>query len=84
MKTYTSSGIPPAANQSIELLRGLCRRDEQLQEAAALMLLLGNELVRRVESGESHSDHGFSSFIACGLVGISQKAAQQLHQATQP
>ena len=70
------------AKPTIELLRGINRRDEQTQEAAALLLLLGNELVRHCDQGGSWEDPEFGSFIAAGLVGITHKAAHQLHQST--
>ena len=84
MKTYTSSGIPAAADQTIELLRGLNRRDEQIQEAAALLLLLGNDIVRLHEQGGNWDDPEFGGFLSAGLIGITHKAAKNLHQATLP
>lgn len=83
MKTFTSTGISAAAeSKQTELLRGINRRDEQIQEAAALLLLLTNDLVRIHEQGGKWDDEGFSGFIAAGLIGISHKAAQTLYQAT--
>ncbi len=84
MKNTPSAGHDASADKEMELMRGINRRDEQAQAAAALLLLMGNELVRLTERGESWSDESFGEFIACGLISISHQAARNLHQATLP
>lgn len=80
----TSTGGHDAADHERGLLRGINARDEQIQEAAALLLLLGNELVRLQEQGGRWEDERFSGFLAAGLIGITHKAAQTLYASTQP
>lgn len=78
----TTKGGPDAAEKT-KLLRAINARDEKMQEAAALLLLLGNDLSRCHEHGAGNwADKNFGEFISCGIVGITYKAAQNLHQAT--
>lgn len=54
------AGDDSSTDKEIELRRGLIRRDGQIQEAAALLLLLGNELVRHNQGEHGDwSDKGF-------------------------
>ncbi len=79
----TSKGGHDAAEERTKLMRAIHARDEKMQEAAALLLLLGNDLSRCHEQGAGNwADKRFGEFISCGLIGISIKAAQNLHQAT--
>ncbi len=74
-----------AGEQVRSLLLGINRRDEQIQESAALLLLMGNELARLAESGGNYSNEdGYGEFIATGLILVSHSAARKLHESTLP
>lgn len=85
MKNTSSAGHEAAAEERMKLMRGINRRDEQIQESAALLLLMGNELARLAEAGGNYNNEdGYGEFIATGLVLVSHSAARKLHESTLP
>lgn len=83
MKT-TPNGSETAAAESMQqrLMHGINSRDEQMEVAAAMLLLLGNELVRLNENGGTWSDDKFGGFIAAGLINITHTTSQALYEAS--
>lgn len=68
-----------ATQREQEELRNLVKIEITDAEAAALLVLLGNEICHQWQTGESHSDRSFGDFIAGGIAGITYQLATQIH-----
>jgi hypothetical protein len=79
---HEAKGTPATmARQEFEDSRRLIQCEMNSMEAAALLVLLGNELSRAFERGDTNTAEGFGQFIALGLDSLTQRAAQRLHAA---
>lgn len=73
-----------AAMQRENELRSLVKIEVTDAEAAALLVLLGQQLCHEWQTGESHSDRSFGDFIAGGIAGITYQLATQIHANHKP
>lgn len=82
----THEGTHPSADAVLAELEALrlqsLRAGITAAESAALLILMGNELARLAEAGESWGDEALAAFIAAGHVGLSQRYARDLRQTT--
>jgi hypothetical protein len=74
----------PATQAEIKQERSFADIECNDVEAAALLILLGNEMARNAEHGETWADEAFGGFLAAGYIGLTHKLAHRLHAAHNP